>query len=365
MARVNGTDIGRNLSIGGSAFMKITRSDFGTTPDGSGISLFHLENASGAYVEIIDYGCRLTKIVVPDHNGSLIDVCLGYTTAEHYTKDNGSLGAVCGHVANRIKDGRFSLNGTDYQLACNNGSNHLHGGNVGYGSKLWESKIQNDKIVLTMHSSDGEEGYPGNLTLTVTYGWSEDNELSILYEASTDADTLINVTNHGYFNLNGEGRGDILSHELFIDADEITELDDTQAPTGRFIPVDGTPFDFRTMHTIGKFYYADYEQLRKFGTYDHNFVINGTGLREAAVLQSKESGIRMTCFTDQPGLQLYIANQDMSLPGKSGVPYGKLGSVCLETQHYPDAVNHDNFPSVVLHPDETFRSKTLYHFSTF
>ena len=156
-----------------------------------------------------------------------------------------------------------------------------------------------------------------------------------------------------------------MSHELFIDADEITELDDSQAPTGKFIPVDGTPFDFRTMHTIGKMYNSDYEQLKKFGTYDHNFVINGTGLREAAVLQSKETGIRMTCFTDQPGLQLYVANHPMKLPGKEGVPYAGHSSVCLETQHYPDAINHENFPSIVLHPDENFRSKTLYHFSTF
>ena len=216
-----------------------------------------------------------------------------------------------------------------------------------------------------MNSYDGEEGYPGNLTLSVTYSWSEDNELSLLYEASTDADTLLNVTSHGYFNLNGEGSSDILSHELFIDADQITELDDSQAPTGRFLPVEGTPFDFRSMHTIGKMMDSDYEQYHKFGTYDHNFVINGTGFREAAVLQSKESGIRMTCFTDQPGMQLYVANQPIKVTGKNGTQYARHTSVCLETQHFPDAINHDNFPSIVLTPDEPFRSKTLYHFSTF
>ena len=243
--------------------MKITKSEFGTTKNGSIINLFHLENTSGAYVEIIDFGCRLTKIVVPDRNGDPVDVCLGFSTADHYADDDASLGAVVGRVANRIKDGHFSLNGKEYQLAINNGTNHLHGGIVGYASKIWESKIKDDKLIFTMNSADGEEGYPGNLTLTVTYGWSEDNELSILYEASTDADTLFNVTNHGYFNLNGEGHGDIMSHELFIDADEITELDDSQAPTGKFIPVDGTPFDFRTMHTIGKMYNSDYEQLKK------------------------------------------------------------------------------------------------------
>lgn len=345
--------------------MKITKSEFGTTKDGYTISLYHMENSSGAYIELIDFGCRLTKIMVPDRNGILTDVCLGFDAAEHYENDDASLGAVVGRVANRIKDGNFSLNGKNYQLAVNNGPNHLHGGTIGYGSKIWDSDIRDDKLVFTMHSADGEEGYPGNLTLNVTYGWSEDNELSILYEASTDADTLLNVTNHGYFNLNGAGCGDIFSHELFIDADYITELDDSQTPTGKLIPVDHTPFDFRTMHTIGKMYHSNYDQFQKFGTYDHNFVINGTGLREAAVLQSDKSGIRMTCFTDQPGMQLYVSTQPIQQPGKDGTLYGAHSSVCLETQHYPDAIHHENFPSIVLHPNETFRSKTLYHFSTF
>ena len=338
--------------------MKITKSDFGTTNTGE-------NNNSGAYVEIIDYGCRLVKIVVPDRNGNPTDVCLGMDTMSAYENDDTSLGAVVGRVANRIKDGHFSLNGKEYQLAINCGTNHLHGGLIGYASKPWDAKVKDDKLILTMVSADGEEGYPGNLTLTVTYGWSEDNELSIVYEASADQDTLLNVTNHGYFNLNGEGSGDILSHELYIDADAVTELDDSQAPTGKLIPVDDTPFDFRVMHTIGKSYYSDYDQLHKFGTYDHNFVINGTGLREAAVLQSKESGIRMTCFTDQPGMQLYVASQPMKQPGKNGKIYDSRTSVCLETQHFPDAINHDNFPSIVLHPDAPFHSKTLYHFSTF
>lgn len=345
--------------------MKITKSDFGNTNTGENIYIYHMENTSGAYVEVINFGCRLVKIVVPNREGQLTDVCLGLDSSEDYTNDNASLGAIVGRVANRIKDGHFTLNGKDYQLAINNGTNHLHGGIVGYGSKVWDAKIKDDKLIFTMHSADGEEGYPGNLTLTVTYSWSEDNEFSILYEASTDEDTLLNVTSHGYFNLNGEGNGDILSHELFIDADYITELDDSQAPTGTMIPVEGTPFDFRTMHAIGKSIHSDYDQFKKFGTYDHNFVINGTGLREAAVLQSKESGIRMTCFTDQPGLQLYVANQPMDLPGKNGKNYASHTSVCLETQHFPDAINHENFPSIVLHPEEPFRSKTLYHFSTF
>lgn len=345
--------------------MKILKADFGTTNTGENIHIYHLENTSGAYVEIIDYGCRLVKIVVPDREGHMTDVCLGLDTIGEYEQDSAFLGAVVGRVANRIKDGHFFLNGKEYQLACNNGTNHLHGGPSGYGTRVWESAVKDNRLIMTMHSLDGEENYPGNLVLSVTYTWSEDNELSILYEATTDADTLLNVTSHGYFNLNGDGSGDILSHELFIDANEITELDDSQAPTGKMIPVDETPFDFRTIHTIGKYMHSDYEQFAKFGTYDHNFVINGTGLREAAVLQSKESGIRMTCFTDQPGMQLYVPAQPMALTGKGGKTYDTHGSVCLETQHFPDSINHENFPSIVLKPDAPFRSKTLYHFSTF
>lgn len=345
--------------------MKISKSDFGTTSTGESLYIYHMENASGAYVEVINFGCRLVKIVVPDRNGNPTDVCLGFESSQDYTKDDASLGAIVGRVANRIKNGHFQLDGKEYQLAVNNGTNHLHGGIIGYGSKIWDATIKDDKLVFSMASKDGEEGYPGNLVLTVSYTWSEDNELAILYEASTDADTLLNVTSHGYFNLNGEGNSDILSHELFIDADSITELDDSQAPTGNLISVDDTPFDFRTMHAIGKAIPSEHEQFKKFGTFDHNFIINGTGLREAAVLQSKNSGIRMTCFTDQPGLQLYVANQPIPIPGKNGKTYDKNSSVCLETQHFPDAINHENFPSIVLHPDEPFRSKTLYHFSVF
>ena len=194
--------------------MKITKSDFGTTNTGENINIYHLENEAGAYVEILNFGCRLVKIVVPDRNGNPTDVCLGMDTMSAYENDDASLGAVVGRVANRIKDGHFTLNGKEYHLAVNCGTNHLHGGLVGYASKPWDAKIKDDKLILTMISADGEEGYPGNLTLTVTYGWSEDNELSIVYEASADQDTLLNVTNHGYFNLNGEGSGDILSHEL-------------------------------------------------------------------------------------------------------------------------------------------------------
>lgn len=345
--------------------MKITKSEFGVTSTGEVVSLFHMENNAGAYIEVIDFGARIHKLVVANKDGELTDVCLSVANMEDYEAERAYYGAVCGRVANRICEGKFTLNGTDYQLAINNGPNHLHGGAIGYSHKVWKSAVKDDKLVLTMESLDGEENYPGNLTLNVTYSWSEDNEIGILYEASCDQDTLINVTNHTYFNLNGEGNTTILNHELFIDSDAITPVNENLIPTGEFLPVEGTPFDFRSIHTIGKFIDSDYPQLADCGTYDHNFVVNGTGLREAAILQSKDSGIRVTCFTDQPGIQIYVASQESDFVGKYGEHYPRFASVCLETQHFPDSINHENFPSVVLKPDEPFRSKTLYHFSNF
>lgn len=345
--------------------MKITKSIFGVTDNNETVNLYHMENNSGAYVEIIDFGARIHKLVVPDKNGILTDVCLSVASLDDYETERSYYGAVCGRVANRICGGRFTLNNTDYQLAINNGTNHLHGGIIGYSHKVWKSAIKDDRLILTMESPDGEEHYPGNLTLNVTYFWSEDNELGILYEAACDKDTILNVTNHTYFNLNGEGSTTVLNHELFVDADFITAIDPTLIPTGELLPVAHTPFDFRTLHAIGKFMDSKDPQFAICGTYDHNFVINGTGLREAAILQSKDSGIRVTCFTDQPGMQVYVAAQESDFAGKYGERYPKQSSVCLETQHFPDSINHGNFPSVVLTPEEPFRSKTLYHFSTF
>ena len=345
--------------------MKIIKSQFGKTSNGETVNLFHMENAQGVYIEILDFGARIHKLVVPDRYGTLKDVCQNLTNMNDYEADKSYYGAICGRVANRICNGQFSLNGTDYQLAVNNGPNHLHGGLTGYSHKLWKSEIKDNKLVLTMESADGDENYPGNLTLHVTYSWSEDNEIGILYEAVSDKDTIINVTNHAYFNLNGEGTSSILNHELFIDADAITPVNENLIPTGELLPVTETPFDFRELHTIGKFIDSDYPQFAACGTYDHNFVINGTGLREAAILQSKESGIRVTCFTDQPGIQIYVAVQPSDFVGKFGDHYPAQTSVCLETQHYPDSINHKEFPSIILKAGENFRSKTLYHFSNF
>ena len=346
--------------------MNITNSVFGLTKDNKTVTLYCMENSSGASVSIMNYGCRLMNIIVPDKNGDLRDVCLGLENLDEYLADDASLGAIVGRVANRIAGGSFSLNDTEYPIAVNNGPNHLHGGPTGFGQRIWDAVVKDNKLVFSRLSADGEEGYPGNLGLSVTYAWSEDNELSITYEATTDQDTILNLTSHGYFNLNGQYSGTVLNHELRIDADYMTELDGTQIPTGKLLPVEGTPFDFREFKTIGQDIKASDPQLALAGqTYDHNLIIGGNGLREAAVLQSDKSGIRMTCFTDQPGIQIYSACYTLHQKGKNGIAYGPYTSVCLETQHFPDSIHHKEFPSVVLKKDEKFKSTTIYHFSTF
>lgn len=342
--------------------MTITKNAFGTTEGGAEFSTYTIENSSGASVTVSDYGCRLISIKVPDKQGELKDVCLKYPDSSYYLKDNISMGAVVGRCANRIDKGRFTLNGKEYQLAINNGPNHLHGGPTGFGQRIWDTTIKDDAIVFSRLSPDGEENYPGNLNVMVTYTWSEDNELAIIYDANCDQDTPFSVTNHAYFNLNGENFSDVSEHELRIDADYITELNPTQIATGVLLPVENTPFDFRTMKSIGQDILVEHPQLAIGHTYDQNFAINGDGLREAAVLQCKKSGIRMTCFTDQPGVQLYVpcfipqkGNNDNNSP--------LYCAVCLETQHFPNAVNIPEFPSVILHPEEKYHSTTLYHFS--
>ena len=342
--------------------MNITKSEYGVSDAGEAISLYCIENASGSSITVCDYGCRLVSIYVPDKKGELIDVCLGLRDCGQYLEDDASLGAVVGRCANRIANGSFTLNDTLYELAINNGPNHLHGGPTGFGQRVWNAKIADDKIIFSRISADGEEGYPGNLTVSVTYGWSEDNELSISYEAVSDKDTVFNVTNHGYFNLNGQGSDTVLDHELRVDADTFTEFNDVQIPTGKILSVENTPFDFREFKKLGQDIESDYPQL--VNTYDNNLILNGSGLREAAVLQCAASGVRMTCFTDQPGIQVYIPCYVLHQKGKNDIDYPAFSAVCLETQHYPDSIHQPDFPSVVIKAGETFKSKTLFHFST-
>ena len=344
--------------------MSITKEEFGVSKTQGPVFLYHMENSSGASVDVLDYGARIRSIRVPDKDKKLRDVVFGIENLEEYEKDDSAVGAVCGRIANRIKDGRFSLNGKDYTLAINNGPNSLHGGPTGFMMRVFEGKIKDDRLVLTYVSEDMEEGFPGKLTLNVTYQWSEDNELSILYEAETEADTIINFTNHAYFNLNGWESGNVLDHLLKIESDQFAENDETQIPTGKLLDVANTPFDFREPKAIGKEIKAPHPQLTMVNnTYDHCFKLNGEGLREAAVLSSTESGIRMTCFTDQPAMQLYVNDFLLHSRGKEGKDNPAFGCCCLETQHYPDSIHRPEFPTTVLKAGEKFRSQTIYNFS--
>lgn len=345
--------------------MKITKQPFGMTKDGQEAWLYCLKNSNDAYVTITSFGCRIVSICVPDRDGNLIDVCLGYDTLAEYETDTASFGAVVGRHANRIGGAAFTLNDTIYTLADNNGPNHLHGGIRGFHYYNWDSQIVGNTLRFTRVSPDGEEGYPGNLTMHVTYSWSDDNELSITYDAVTDQDTVFNVTNHAYFNLSGESADSALDHTLMINADQFTETDEHDLTTGRILDVEGTPMDFRKPKPIGQEIHADYYQLQHSKTYDHNFVLRGKGLTEAAVLASDITGIRMTCFTNQPGIQLYLPASSPAEHGKHGHRYPAYGSVCLETQHFPNATSHPHFPSVILRAGEIFKSKTIYHFSTY
>lgn len=344
--------------------MHITKTSFGHLSNGEEIFLFRLENKSGAYVTITNFGCRIVSIYVPDRDGQLTDVTLGYDTIEAYENDANSFGAVVGRHANRIGKGTFTLNGKTYHLAINNGPNHLHGGLKGFHYYPFQAEIKGDELHLSRRSPDGEEGYPGNLDFTVIYSFDDENTLSITYHALSDADTVFNVTNHAYFNLEGHDHPSVLDHELHIEADAYTETDDNDLTTGVISDVTDTPFDFRQPKTIGTDIFSDHYQVAHAKTYDHNFVIRGEGLRRAATLKAPVSGIHMTCLTDQPGMQIYVPAGDTSDHGKGGLHYPAYGSVCLETQHFPNAMEHENFPSVVLKANVPFESKTVYQFST-
>jgi aldose 1-epimerase len=345
--------------------MNIGSEHFGLMPDGNEVKLFTLTNDQGMEVKIINYGGIITAINVPDRDGTIGDVVVGHDTLEGYLNRSRYFGCLIGRYGNRIRCGKFSLNGTDYSLAINNGRNHLHGGVKGFDKVIWQPRQLNDGLQLTYQSHHGEEGYPGNLDTTVIYSLTDANELRIEYVAVTDRDTIVNLTNHSYFNLAGEGT--ILDHELMINADAFTPVDETLIPTGEFRCVKGTPMDFTAARAIGA-HLADPDQQLKFagGGYDHNFVLrpaNGE-LRLVARLHEPRHGRTMEVITTQPGLQFYSGNfLDGSLVGKGGCAYVKHSGCCLETQHFPDSPNHEHFPSTVLKPDEEYRHTTLYRFS--
>ena len=329
---------------------------------------YTLTNAKGASVTLSEIGAGIVSIIVPDKDGNLADVVLGYEKPESYFGDGPFLGKVPGRFANRIALGKFTLNGKEYNLPINNGVNHLHGGPEGFSNKVWESRIAGDAVEFMYFSEDGEQGYPGNLKVVAHYEWSEDNELKLTFTGETDADTFINLTNHVYFNLNGEGNGDILGHYLKLNASEFLPTDETLIPFGDSEPVAGTPMDFINPKTIGRDMKADYKPLIIGKGYDHCWVIDGAQkgqLQAAAKLWSEESGRLVEVFTTQPGIQVYAGCWLEGCPeGKNGHIYHDYDGVALECQHFPDSPNKPDYPSTLLRPGEVYEEAIIFAFKT-
>jgi aldose 1-epimerase len=326
-----------------------------------------LKNKSGNVIRLTNFGARITWIEVPDKNGARENVAFGFDTFDGMIKGDPYFGAVVGRYANRIARGKFSLDGVGYSLALNNGPNSLHGGPGGWHSVVWESEIIKNAefptVKFSYKSPDMEEGYPGNMNIEVTYTWNDKNEIVIDYACTTDKKTVLNITNHAYFNLHGAGNGDILDHQLVIKASGFVPVDSTLIPTGEIRPVAGTPFDFTTPHTVGERIGENYDQLIFGKGYDHTFVLNNKDEVDASVYEPA-SGRLMEVITDQPGVQFYCGNfLDGSKIGHGGKPYIYRSGLCLETGHYPDSPNHPDFPTTVLNPGETFKSQTIYRFT--
>jgi aldose 1-epimerase len=352
-----------NASGGGGIQMR----EFGKTKDGQTVTLYTLTNKSGVVAKVMTYGAIVTEIHTPDKDGKPGDIVLGFDNLDQYLANNPFFGAIAGRYANRIAKGKFTLDGKEYTLPVNNGPNSLHGGNVGFDKRVWDAKPvespDGPSVQLHYLSKDGEEGYPGNLDTFVTYTVTNDNALRIDYKATTDKPTVVNLTNHTYWNLGGEGSGSIMDETLYLNADRYTPIDNTMIPTGEVKSVKGTPFDFTTPMKIGS-------RVDQVGGnppgYDHNFVINGQPgtLRLGGRVSDPKSGRVLEFWTTQPAVQLYTGNfLDGSVKGISGKPYKRHDALCLETQHYPDSPNHPDFPTTTLKPGETFTSTTVYKFS--
>ena len=350
-----------------NAATHVERKPFGKTPAGEAVEIFTFTRGGAPAVAVTNLGGHIVSIMAPGRDGKVADVTLGYRDFAGYLGDTSYFGCLVGRYANRIAKGRFTLDGKAYSLALNNGPNSLHGGPTGFQKRVWSPKVvsgpDGDALELTYVSKDGEEGYPGTLTAKVVYSLRADGGLAIDYTATTDAPTVVNLTNHAYFNLAGEGEGTILGHEMQIEADETTPVDGTLIPTGERWPVAGTPFDFRKPVAIGARIDAADEQLKAGGGYDHNYVLRGASgaLRLAARVLEPKSGRVLEVLTTEPGLQFYSGNfLDGKVVGKSGKPYVRRGALCLEAQHFPDSPNQPGFPSVVLRPGQTYRQTTVY-----
>ena len=348
---------------------KIEKHEFGKLADGTAIALYTLTNRNGLEVQISNYGGAVVSIKTPDRTGRMGDVVLGYDQPQSYADDTVFFGIIVGRYANRIAKGKFALKGVEYQLAQNNPPNHLHGGVRGFGKVIWNgrevSRSDGTALELSYLSKDGEEGYPGNLSVRVTYVVTNANELRIEYSATTDKATIVNLTNHSYFNLAGAGAGSILQSRLKINASRFTPIDETSIPTGELRPVKGTPFDFTRATVIGSRIDQADEQLRFGKGYDHNFVLNKKGreLSLAAEAYEPKSGRVLEVWTTEPGLQLYTGNFLDNVHGKGGKVYNKRDAFCLEAQHFPDSPNQPGFPSTVLEPNGRYTETTVYKFT--
>jgi aldose 1-epimerase len=356
----------QNKDVSESPAKGITAAPFGEMKDGTPVSLYTMNNGKGVTMKVMNYGGIIVSLLVPGKDGTPVDVVLGFDSLSAYEKQNPFFGALIGRYGNRIGNAKFTLDGKEYKLAQNNNGNHLHGGTKGFDKVFWEvEEVPSEEGValkLSYLSKDMEEGYPGNLQVDVIYTLTEDNTVKFDYKATTDKKTIVNLTQHSYFNLNG-GKTDILSHKVSINADKFVVIDKNLIPTGELRPVENTPFDFRTPVAIGKRIDSNDQQLEFGKGYDHCWVISGEGLKPTAVVYDSISGIEMNVHTTEPGVQFYTGNfLDGSLKGKNGLVYKQRTGFCLETQHFPDSPNKEQFPSVVLNPGETYTSLTTYNF---
>ena len=346
--------------------MSITQKPFGVDQIGRGMTLYTMTNKIGASVSVLDFGAHIVSVKVPDRNGKLEEVCLGYDTLEEYDQKPSFIGATIGRVGNRIGGAKFTLNGKEYTLFKNDGPNTLHGGREGFDKKWWKGEIleaeNEDAVIFTYVAHDMEEGFPGKLHTQVTFAWDDDCRLSIRYLAQSDKDTVVNLTNHSYWNLSGKDT--MLDQTLQVNADFITDVDGGLIPTGELMPVDGTPLDLRTPQKIGDGVAKRKEchLIDAVDGYDVNYVLNGEGMKEAGVLYDAESGREMRVLTTEPGMQVY-SGQGLNTTGHGGKAYGAYAGVALETQHYPDSPNHPDFPTITLKAGDTYQTVTVYAFS--
>ncbi|WP_148468178.1 aldose epimerase family protein [Alistipes sp.] len=348
--------------------VQIEQHVWGATPEGEAIILYTLRNDRGAEVRISNFGATIVSATMPDREGRMADVVLGYARPESYFHDGPAAGKSVGRCANRIALGRMTIDGKAYQLEINNGQNHLHGGTKNFANRVWESRVETNRVVMTLLSEDGDQGYPGELTVEAVFDFDDDNALELTYRARTDRTTVVNLTNHVYFNLAGEASGDILDHELQLHSSQVPEMNEYQIPTGRMLDVEGTPQDFRTFRAFRPGIDAAFNRIRDFRGYDHPFAIDGWKpgiLGEAGTLRDPKSGRTVTVLTSQPSVMIYTGNWLAGSPEtKSGGRYEDHAGVAIECQNFPDAVNRPEFPSPLLHPGETYCQKIVFRFGT-